>query len=159
MPSIRKLLCLTLIFGFASCDCGFFGSNDLGSNFALLEGDRVEDRVIVYCLAEKGDCCSGGTYIIPSYDEHYFPDGTYREYVASAKSDENWVAVKTQHQNGDIRYWLLDKTLDFDLKAYSSDESSPDYLNKLIKLKIIGPLIEDEFRKKLYDLNIKLELN
>ena len=40
------------------------GSNNIGENIYLLEGDRKEDRIIVECTGKNFGDCIGGTYLI-----------------------------------------------------------------------------------------------
>src|SRR5690606_25133599 len=105
MQKLKYTLCLSIIYLMASCGCDFYGSHDLGNNFSLLEGDKLEDRVIVYCAGNKSGCCTGGMSVIPTYEEHYDADGKYLEYVEEAKSNERWIIVKTVQKNNKFRYW------------------------------------------------------
>ena len=69
---------------FASCN-SLWGDHRLGKNISLLEGDRREDRVIVYCLHEEGNCNSG-IYLLPTYERHY-DNGKYAEYIEEVRSN------------------------------------------------------------------------
>lgn len=104
------LLSLTL---FTSCFCSLEGSQDLGKNFALFEGDKIEDRVIIYCAENKDKCCTGGMYVIPTYETHYNTKGHYNEYVQEAKSDKKWIIAKTFKINDKENfYWILNKNFE-----------------------------------------------
>ena len=43
-----------------------WGSRDLGDGLYLIDGDHLEDRVIVYGTNIEGNACFGGEVIIPS---------------------------------------------------------------------------------------------
>jgi len=105
MKNIRYLILILLTF--ASC-ATFNGSYDLGANLYLLEGDRIEDRIIVYCTKKDNEYCNGGTYVIPiSYDDH-MKKGKYSQYVLEAKSDENGIIAKTfKIKENKIFFWII----------------------------------------------------
>jgi hypothetical protein len=53
-----------------SCDSWntMWGDHSLGNNLSLLDGDKEQDRVIVFCLGRSAGACSGGIYVVPSYE-------------------------------------------------------------------------------------------
>ena len=65
-----------------------WGDNNLGDNFSLLDGDKIEDRVIVYCSGRSAGGCVAGTPIVPVYSRHIDKDGHFAEYVETAKAND-----------------------------------------------------------------------
>ena len=127
-----------------------WGDNDLGDNFTLLEGDRVEDRVIVYCSGRSFGSCHAGTPIVPIYSRQFY-NGHYSEYVETAKSNDKFIIAQTvQIQDKKKNYWIINK----DFKIECCDNINVD---SIIESKVIGPLDEIEFGTKTADLNIGLE--
>ena len=90
-------LFLTILFFITSCNCWkeMWGDHPLGNNLSLLEGDRKEDRIIVYCSGRDAGACHGGIFVVPTYARHMDRSGNYAEYVETVKSNEKWVIVKT----------------------------------------------------------------
>lgn len=129
--------------------CGqLWGDNDLGGNFSLLEGDRIEDRVIVYCSGRNAGACTGGTFIVPAYSRHMDKKGHYAEYVETAKSNDKFIIARTIQLKDETRnYWIVYKDLNI--------ENCNDILCD--STKVLGPLNETEFRTKAADLRIELE--
>src|SRR4030095_6232981 len=107
----RLKLTFLIFISFLLCNCRqMWGDNDLGDNFSLLEGDRTEDRVIVYCSGRSAGACTGGTFIVPSYSRHMDAAGHYAEYVKAAKSNDDFIIAKTnQIKNKKINYWIINK--------------------------------------------------
>ncbi|MEO8960877.1 MAG: hypothetical protein ABI325_03285 [Ginsengibacter sp.] len=133
-------------FFFHSC-CSIWGAHDLGNKLILLEGDKTEDRAIVYCTTQKG-CCRGGMYVIPSVGNQY------HMYVETAKSNRNWVIAKTvQIKDKKENYWIINKN--FDITNLNCDKINCD---SIIQSHIIGPLNFIDFEKKVKGLNIDLSL-
>jgi len=143
-----------------SCS-SFFGSYDLGANFTLLDGDRVEDRIIVYCSPNNGDkWCSGGMYIIPTYEKHY-KNGKYAEYVEIAKSNERWIIAQSLDIiNKKKNYWIIDKSFKLEDKFKEWPLSNADGLSfdSIIQSHILGPLSYKTFKEKKDTLDIKIIL-
>ena len=129
-----------------SCSCGFWGDNDLGDNFSLLEGDKIADRVIVYCTERSGRCCHSGIPVIPSRTD------SLTRYVINAYSDKNWIIAKTKQTNEMINFWIIDKNLN---EKFEYDDGGKFY--ETIQSHIIGPLNEIEFNKQLEKRNINLK--
>lgn len=145
----RKVLTTFVLLTAISCGRPW-GDNDLGDNFSLLEGDKTEDRVIVYCSGRSVGACTGGTFIVPVYSRHMDKDGHYAEYVETAKSNDEFIIARTIQLKDEIKnYWIVYK----DLNVSSCNEMNCD------STKVIGPLNEGEFSKKVADLNIDLEFS
>lgn len=143
-----------------SCHCDYYGSQDLGKNFTLLKGDRLEDNVIIYCSGDKRGCCTGGIYVIPTYEEHYDIDGKYNEYVEEAKSNEKWIVVRTIQKSNKVRYWLINKDFEVEDKYKDTPLSKKvgEELITLIQSQITGPLNASEYSMKIKELKINLSL-
>jgi hypothetical protein len=125
--------------------------HDLGNNLVLLEGDRKEDRVIVYCTNNKDKCCSGGLPIIPKVNSQ-FDRGANAEYVEFANSNLNWVIVKSIALNGEItHYWIIDKG--FNIANVLCDSVNCD---SILHSYVIGPLTKIAFEDTLKQKNIDL---
>ena len=76
----------------------------------IMEGDKVEDRVIVYCSSRSLSSCYSGIYIVPTYARHYDNKGKFAEYVEFAKSNKNWIIATTvEIANSNINYWIINK--------------------------------------------------
>lgn len=43
-----------------------WGAHNLGNKLTLLEGDKKEDRLIVYCTGYSAGVCIAGTPVVPS---------------------------------------------------------------------------------------------
>jgi hypothetical protein len=145
---IKRTSLLTFFLMTAISCRQLWGDNDLGDNFSLLEGDRTEDRVIVYCSGRSAGACTGGTFIIPVYSRHMDKDGHYAEYVETAKSNYKFIIARTiQLKDGMKNYWVVYK----DLNIKDCNDMHCDIT------KVLGPLSETEFKSKTLDLNIELE--
>jgi len=130
-----------------------WGDNDLGDNFSLLEGDRTEDRTIVYCGGRSAGACTGGTYIVPSYSRHMDPNGHYAEYVETAKSNDDFIIAKTlQVKDKVASYWIISKSF----KIINCDKINCD---SIIQSHVFGPLDRSEFQKKTSELKINLSFD
>lgn len=149
---IHLFFAAIIITFFSSCDCSLVGAENLGKNLALLEGDVREDKVIVYC-GNKENCCSGGAYILPTYENHYDKKGNYAEFIEEVAYNERWILVKSfLVKENKFNYWIIDKN--FDLKDSSFTEGKKI---EMIRKNVIGPLN----KKKLDDLikNNKIKLS
>lgn len=134
-----------------SCDhCEMLGSFELGNNLVLLEGDRIEDRIIVRCTGRSKECCKGGEYILPIYSEHYDANGKYREYVIEAKSDNDWVIAQTGVVQSDtVRYWYINKN--FSLENVDCQKVKCD---SIVLSHRAGPYTKNEFDRIIKTKNI-----
>ena len=139
---------LLLVVSLNSC-CNLGGSRSLGSNIALLEGDRIEDRIIIFCNPKsKKKCCTSGSYLVPaSYNEHMI-NGKYAEYVQMLESNDKWIIVQSLIINEQKKnYWIIDKSFK---EVITYDEAKP---------KVLGPFNIENFIKRKNDLGIKLSFN
>lgn len=90
----------------------FNGSYSLGNNIYMLEWDGG-GRIIVQGINIVGNTCYGGEPLIPFYENRYDSIGNYTEYVVDAKSDNNWIIVKTEEKSKRQRkYYIIDKSFD-----------------------------------------------
>lgn len=130
-----------------------WGDHSLGNNLSLLEGDKKEDRIIVYC-SNAGGVCRSGIPVVPKYNRQFDSIGRYAEYVELAVSNEKWVAVRTlEIKNGVKNYWLISK--DFTLEKVDCQKINCD---SILQSHVIGPLQFKEFYKIKDELNVKLNL-
>lgn len=142
-----------IAFLVSSCGRQMWGDNDLGDNFSLLEGDRIEDRIIVYCSGRSGGACMAGTYIVPVYSRHMDSAGHYVEYVETAKSNDDFIVAKTLLvKDKTANYWIINK----DFRIDNCDKINCD---SLIQSHVIGPLDKGEFQKKSSELQLNLKLD
>lgn len=141
-----------LFFFFTSCR-EIWGDHPLGNNLSLLEGDKKEDRIIVYC-SNKGGICTGGVHVLPKYERQFDAQGHYAEYVEVAVSNKEWIAVKTfQIKEKKENYWFISK--DFNLGNINCETINCD---SILQSHIIGPLNLSEFKDKRDALNIDLDI-
>jgi hypothetical protein len=134
------------LFAMMFFSCSFWDDNNLGNNFSLLEGDKIEDRLIVYCSGRSLGCCNSGIPVIPSRED------TLNLYVIEAKSNKDWIIVKTKSTDKTIKYWAVDKN--FKMKP-EYDDGGKFY--EFIQTRVIGPFEKNEFEKQLKNKNINLE--
>ena len=133
---------ITIITVLVSCR-EIFSNHSLGSNFSLMEGDKKEDRIIVYCAGKEENECNGGTFVIPRYKDHMI-NGKYAEYVETAKSNNNWIIAKTFQMHAKLeKYWIINKN--FTIANLNCDKINCD---SIIQSQVIGPLNIDEFQEK-----------
>lgn len=149
-----KAFHLFLIVMFSTLSCRqVWGDNDLGNNFSLLEGDRIEDRIIVYCTGRSARVCRSGTYIVPTYSRHLDSTGHYAEYVETAKSNDNFIIARTlQINNKKKNYWIINK--DFSLE--NCGEMNCD---SIIQSNVIGPLDYSQFKTMQIELGVILKFD
>lgn len=108
MQRYRLVISLHWLLLLVSCD-GLMGSNALGDDFVIWEGDSQKDRVITYCTKKSLGRCEGGIYILPTYDRHMV-NGKYAEFVKDARSNpDNIIARTILIENGQINYWIINK--------------------------------------------------
>lgn len=137
---------LFLLIGISGCNiCEEFGSTYLGNRIALPEGDKIEDRVIVFCTDSEG-CCNGGLPIIPSNSDKE------TSYVDEVRFDDKWIIVRTIDQDKlEKRYWIIDKTFKITEK-YCDNIDCEGIISKYTKAR----LTEAEFEKKKTELGIQV---
>jgi hypothetical protein len=147
--SISILVCLFSYFGI---HCGeITGSNWLGENLLLWEGDKKEDRVIVYCNVKTFGRCDGGIFVIPTYERHMV-NGVYNEYVIGARSNAKWIiATSLLIKNHQLNYWIINK--DFNINKVDCIRINCD---SVIQSHIKGPLTRNDFDALRKDLKIDL---
>lgn len=143
---MNKLL-LIIAGAFVVWSCN---SSNLGDNFFLLEGDNINDRVIVYCTGKDNNECYSGIPIIPTY-ERQFSNGRYAEHVELAKSNKDWILARTVTVDGNQKYyWILNKRI--------NGSSSNDELKNSIGKNVYGPFDSTKFLNKKKELGINMEL-
>ena len=87
----------------------FNGSHSLGNNIYMVEWDGG-GRMIVKGTNIKGNACSGGERLIPTYVNQYDSIGNVSEYVVDAKADDKWVIVKTDNRSThQKKYYIINK--------------------------------------------------
>lgn len=127
------------------------GDYPLGNNFSLLDGDRKEDRAIVYCTNIEGGICYGGTYIIPTYERHMNKEGRYAEYVEDAESNDAWIIAKTyQIFEKRFYYWVIDKSV-----SLENIDCNTTNCDSIIQEHVMGPYNLAEFN----DIRIQHEID
>jgi hypothetical protein len=155
---MRKLytLFLAVTGSILSVSCSqAWGDNDLGDNLSLLEGDRREDRVVVYCTGRSGSTCTSGMRIVPSNSRYMNSEGRYAEYADSAVADKKWVIVKTLVVGGtESNYWIIEKG--FTLEGLNCDVIKCD---SILQCRVRGPFSQDEFEKQKNVLRVDLNFN
>jgi hypothetical protein len=160
---IRKkhhiLNCIVLIvvmFLVFSCTWwkGVWGDHPLGNHLSLLEGDRKEDRIIVYCPNDNENVCHSGIYVVPTYKRHYDSDTqNYAEYVEAALSNEKWVIVKTvQIKEKKENYWIVSKKFNIE-----NQDCTTKNCDSILQSHVTGPLSLPIFKNKVRILKIDLE--
>ena len=143
-------LLLMVIFSAISCR-QMWGDNDLGDNFSLLEGDRIEDRIIVHCSGRSAGACVAGTSIVPIYSRHMDSSGRYAEFVETAKSNDDFIIARTFHINDKKKnYWIISKN-------FSLDNCDKVNCDSIIQSNVIGPLDYSQFNTKQIELGINLQ--
>lgn len=146
------ILLQVLVLFVVSCN-EMWGDHSLGNNLSLLEGDKTEDRIIVYCSGRSWGICFTGIAVIPVYNRQYDSSGHYAEYVETAKSNKKWVIVKTyQIQEQKENYWIISK--DFNLENVDCSQVNCD---SILQSHVTGPLSLSEFESKKKALNIGLD--
>ncbi|MEJ0034064.1 MAG: hypothetical protein WDO15_28700 [Bacteroidota bacterium] len=81
---MKNLLYFFILLSVASCST-FSGERSLGKNLTIIEGDKEEDRRIVYC-PDKNKACSEGLKVIPANNS---------EYVDDVRSNDEWIIART----------------------------------------------------------------
>jgi hypothetical protein len=129
-----------------------WGDHPLGNNLSLLDGDKKEDRVIVYCSGKSAGTCDGGIFVVPTYERHFDGSGKYVEYVEMAQSNKEWVIVKT-HRTKEKKdnYWFISKKFiieDTDCTKFNCDS--------ILQSHVMGPFDHSQFIEKRHSLKIEL---
>ena len=115
------LFIFILLFGIASVWIWpeAWGFKDLGNGLALMDYDG--GPIIVKGSIHE----SGGSDLIPSYEDHYNEQGI--ESVADYNVSDEWIIVKTQRNKGrgawavctETKFYILDKRFDKDIPVDS----------------------------------------
>lgn len=130
-----------------------WGDNDLGDNFTLLEGDKTEDQIIVYCSGRSGGACYAGTAIVPVYSRQFDKQGDYAEYVEVAKANKKFIIAQTlQIKEKKKNYWIISK-------AFKIDNCDKINCDSMINTYVVGPLDSSQFQVKLIELNTGLNFH
>jgi hypothetical protein len=139
---------LIIIIFCTSCN-SLWGDHRLGKNISLLEGDRREDRIIVYCPHEDVEVCNSGVYLVPTYERH-MDNGRYAEYVEEAKSNKRWVIARSVRvKDKSENYWIIRNSIkNLDCEKLNCDS--------ILQSHVTGPLTLKEFIDRKKALNIDL---
>lgn len=153
MKRIILIVPLLFILLITLDSCEFYVNKDLGNKLTVFEGDKLEDKVIVYCTGYSFGSCKSGIYVVPTYEEHYDEKGNYAEYVETAEFDDKWVVVKTiRIENQKENYWIISK--DFSLDDVDCNEINCD---SIIQSHVIGALDYQKFNAKTKKLGINIK--
>lgn len=142
------IIFLSVYLFFSSCtNCSNWGDTNLGGEFTLFDGDKIEDRLIIYCTGRDkvNNCCIGGKQIIPPRENKLV------NYVDLAKFNQRWIIAKSISYDEKISYWYIDK--DFDIN-WEYDDGGVFYSR--IQNNVYGPFEKASFIKVLKDKNIEL---
>lgn len=144
MQRYRLVISLQWLLLLVSCD-GLMGSNSLGDDFVIWEGDSQKARVITYCSKKSLGRCEAGIYILPTYERHMV-NGKYAEYVKDAKSNPEYIIARTiLIENDQLNYWIINK------KGLNFKKTDCSIINcdSIIRSHVIGPLTRPEFDLKI----------
>lgn len=145
-----KILRVTAAF-IILLSCSDSTKNNLGNNFYIMEGDRMEDKVMVYCTGNDYTGCYAGIYIVPCHEMHYDSIGLHNSYVIGAAINDDFIAIETyQKSTSDTSYWVVDKSLKFILDTCSFE------CEKLIANYRRGPFERTKFIAYLTEQEIRL---
>jgi len=147
----RKIVYFNIFIFLFISSCGEWSNYSLGNNLSIWEGDKKEDRAIIYC---EGNC-HGGIYVIPTYKRHYDSSGNYAEYVKEVLSNKGWVIVKTiLLKEKKENYWIISK--DFNIENLDCAKANCD---SILQSNVFGPFNYHGFREKNKELrtNLKFE--
>jgi hypothetical protein len=151
-----KIKALVVFLTIFSTSCNWWkeiwGDHSLGNNLSLLEGDKIEDRAVVFCSGRSAGPCHGGILVIPTYPRHFDGTGKYAEYVDMAKSNEGWVIVKThQIKERKDNYWLINKSFNI-----GQADCAKVNCDSILQSYVTGPLEYSEFIRRKDSLKIDL---
>ncbi len=138
------VFCIVSVLG-VSCDSWnrMWGDHSLGNNLSLLEGDKKEDRVIVYCSGKSAGACIGGIYVVPTYERHY-EGRSYAEYVQATRSNKKWVIAKTfRIKESRENYWIINK--EFNIQDVDCGKINCD---SILQSYVQGPFDKNTFTEK-----------
>jgi hypothetical protein len=136
-----------LLFVLAFFWCDLWGAHNLGHKFVLLEGDKTEDRIIVYSTVTWGCCYTGIPVIPPSvYND-------YTSYVDLAISNRKWIIVRSVNNDADFSYWIINKRFKLDLEKCKNKNC-----DSIIQENVYGPFKFESFIKIADSLHVNLNL-
>ena len=144
----RYILLLILPILFNSCgNCKSWGDNNLGGELTLLEGDKINDRIIIYCIGRESpkECCTGGMPVIPSREDEFV------DYIETAKYNDKWIIAKSIGFDKAEKYWYIDKSFD---TSWEYDDGGVFY--NRVQNHVFGPFDKTTFSKELKEKNINL---
>ena len=147
------LTLFSMIVLFLGCfNCANWGAHELGNNLVLLGGDRIEDRVIVYCTGRSSsDCCNGGSFVLPVYKDHMI-NGKYNYFVKRVNYSDEWIIAELVNAKTEsIRYGLINLYFEDDESDLREGQTT-----KIIDHKVIWPLSLKDFLNIKDSLNIEL---
>jgi hypothetical protein len=140
---VRTLFYFLVAATAASCS-QFSGEHSLGKNLTVIEGDKDEDRMIVYC-PDKNKECSEGIKVIPA---------NTGEYVDEVRSDDEWIVVRTLTVQGKKdSYWIINKDFTLGDKDCGTADCG-DYVKTFVN----GPMTLEDFEGHKEELKINLFL-
>jgi hypothetical protein len=141
--SVIAILLFILVFYW----CDLWGAHNLGHKFVLLEGDKTEDRVIVYSTVKWG-CCHAGIPVIPPsvYDD-------YTSYVDVAKSNHSWIIARSVNHDANFSYWIINKRFNLDLEKWKDKNC-----DSIIQKNVYGPYTFESFIKTADSLQVDINL-
>jgi hypothetical protein len=153
MNGINRIMTfVSIIFILSSCG-SYSGTEHLGNNLYLSEGDHKEDKVIIFCNSKVLGSCSGGQYIFPTYSMHYTVEGGYQEYIGQAKADTRWIIAETLNKvTNQEKLWILDKELGIVYGACNTNDC-----DSLIMKFVKGPFNKQGFNKVKDSLGIRVD--
>lgn len=131
----------------------FNGSYNLGNGIYMMEWDGG-GKIIVWGTTIRGNTCYGGSYLVPTFQEHYDSLGNIAEYVTDAKSDEKWIIAKTYNiPKQKSLFYIIDK----DYKKLTEDIMGDRETDIEIDIDIIHFSDSAEFAKACDSRNIGLK--
>ena len=141
--SVITILLFILVFYW----CDLWGAHNLGHKFVLLEGDKTEDRIIVYSTVTWG-CCYTGIPVIP---HSVYND--YTSYVDIAKSNRKWIIARSVNNDANFSYWIINKRFKLDL-----EKSQDKNCDSIIQENVYGPFNFETFKRTADSLKVNLNL-
>jgi len=127
--------------------CDLWGSHNLGRKFVLLEGDKTEDRIIVYSTLKWGCCYTGIPIIPPKVNDKY------TSHIDKVKSNQKFIIARSVNRDGNFSYWIVNKEFEFDLEKWR-DKNCDSVLQK----NIYGPFKFDSLKKVSDSLKVNISL-
>lgn len=130
---MKKYIAFVSILIFVGCKCPFARIVELGNHFALVQ---VDDTDILYNQNGEDNCYfSSETAIVVPCE------------VTAYNFDNHWI-IAERLTNNEKSYYIINKDYVFTRLGYPEE----------LKKQTIGPLNITDFKRKLHEYNIKLEL-